>query len=465
MVDPWLLAGVLRPEKGGGSEDGQSGKRAFVKGGEKMQADGLILAGGKSTRMGGRHKGDLVFKEQTFLERIIEELKVEAETVWISYGTLIRREYPGCQIVQDEYPDRGPIGGFHAGFKKSRNQLILTAACDMPFLKVELYHHLYEMLEQAGKRRGRAYAGVVPVTDGRPHPLTAIYRKDLAGSLEQQVKKGDYRLQAWLRSQDMLYLDLTDQPRYKKMLRNVNSLAEYEALLMFGDPDGAKGERDPFKGAWGWEREKESAADRLPDKEWGPEDRNDEAGGRQSQQVIAVCGIKNSGKTTLLVRLVKAMTERGFKVAVIKHDGHDFTCDVPGTDSYRFWEAGACGTAVYSRDQTFIRRAGRPDEKGLLEQFPEADILFIEGQKESHHPKIEVIRRAAGGTGLPVSNRKGRFLLVTDWEPCYFDEPVVGFEDLEEIILRILSHLSAGDRSKNGGLSTTYLCDKTPWCR
>ena len=81
-----------------------------------MQADGLILAGGKSTRMGGRHKGDLVFKEQTFLERIIEELKVEAETVWISYGTLIRREYPGCQIVQDEYPDRGPIGGFHAGF-------------------------------------------------------------------------------------------------------------------------------------------------------------------------------------------------------------------------------------------------------------------------------------------------------------------------------------------------------------
>ena len=76
-----------------------------------------------------------------------------------------------------------------------------------------------------------------------------------------------------------------------------------------------------------------------------------------------------------------------------------------------------------------------------------------------------MIRRAAGGTGLPVSNRKGRFLLVTDWEPCYFDEPVVGFEDLEEIILRILSHLSAGDRSKNGGLSTTYLCDKTPWCR
>lgn len=456
-----------------------------------MQADGLILAGGKSTRMGGRHKGDLIFREQTFLERIIEELKMEAETVWISYGTLIRREYPGCQIVQDEYPDCGPIGGFHAGFKKSRNGLILTAACDMPFLKIQLYHHLYEMLERAEKMRGRTYAGVVPVTDRRPHPLTAIYRKDLAGSLEQQIQKGDYRLQAWLQSQDMFYVDLTGQPRYKKMLRNVNSLAEYEALLLYGDPDGAKEAPYPSARAFRREPEKESTADRRPDRKKGAGDRTDRPLGgeqdrplggeqdwplggeqgdgagdrmdrisesgqkskdigdggqdpgqtdkeRKRQQVIAVCGIKNSGKTTLLVRLVKALTERGFKVAVIKHDGHDFTCDIPGTDSYRFWEAGACGTAVYSGTQTFIHRAGRTEEDKLLEQFPEADILFIEGQKESHHPKIEVIRRAAGGTGLPVSNRKGRFLLVTDWEPCYFDEPVVGFEDLEEIILRIL---------------------------
>ncbi len=98
-----------------------------------MQADGLILAGGKSTRMGGRHKGDLFFQEQTFLERIIEELKKVVSTVWISYGDLIRREYPGCEIVQDEYPERGPIGGLHAGFKKSRSELIFTAPAICPF--------------------------------------------------------------------------------------------------------------------------------------------------------------------------------------------------------------------------------------------------------------------------------------------------------------------------------------------
>lgn len=157
------------------------------------------------------------------------------------------------------------------------------------------------------------------------------------------------------------------------------------------------------------------------------------------QRIVAICGIKNSGKTTLLVRLIRALSGRKIRAAVVKHDGHEFTCDIPGTDSYRFWEAGACGTAVYSRGQTFIHKRGQMDERELLSRFPEADILFIEGQKDSYYPKIEVIRRAAGGTGLPVSEPTGRFLLVTDEDPGYFTEPAVGFDDLEEIIERILA--------------------------
>ncbi|MDO4556353.1 MAG: molybdopterin-guanine dinucleotide biosynthesis protein B, partial [Lachnospiraceae bacterium] len=51
--------------------------------------------------------------------------------------------------------------------------------------------------------------------------------------------------------------------------------------------------------------------------------------------VFAVSGYKNSGKTTLLTHLIEELTERGYKVAVIKHDGHDFESDVPGTDSWR----------------------------------------------------------------------------------------------------------------------------------
>ena len=66
--------------------------------------------------------------------------------------------------------------------------------------------------------------------------------------------------------------------------------------------------------------------------------------------VLAVSGLHNSGKTTLLEKLLPALRSRGLKVGIIKHDGHDFTPDVPGTDSYRLREAGAEGCLLYTSD-------------------------------------------------------------------------------------------------------------------
>ena len=70
--------------------------------------------------------------------------------------------------------------------------------------------------------------------------------------------------------------------------------------------------------------------------------------------VLAVSGVHNSGKTTLLEKLLPVLRSRGLKVGVIKHDGHDFTPDVPGTDSYRLREAGAEGVAVYSGTRHYL---------------------------------------------------------------------------------------------------------------
>ena len=75
---------------------------------------------------------------------------------------------------------------------------------------------------------------------------------------------------------------------------------------------------------------------------------------KTGQKIVAVCGVKNSGKTTLLAELVKELTARGKLAAVIKHDGHDFSCDIPGTDSFLLKEAGAYGTAVFSDSRIFI---------------------------------------------------------------------------------------------------------------
>ena len=155
------------------------------------------------------------------------------------------------------------------------------------------------------------------------------------------------------------------------------------------------------------------------------------------QKVIVVCGVKNSGKTTLLTRIVAELTKQGLKIAVIKRDGHDFICDIPETDSYRIKEAGAYGTAVFSNSRIFIHKTGtQEDEKDLISIFPEADIIFIEGLKESTYPKIEVIRAAVSDS--PVSNPAGRFMIVTDRNAEEFDEPVADFNDIAEILLKIM---------------------------
>ncbi|MBO5460260.1 MAG: molybdopterin-guanine dinucleotide biosynthesis protein B [Ruminococcus sp.] len=152
--------------------------------------------------------------------------------------------------------------------------------------------------------------------------------------------------------------------------------------------------------------------------------------------IIAVCGVKNSGKTTLLENLIKGLTEKGKKVAVIKHDGHDFECDIPDTDSYRMSKAGAYGTAVYSAQRMFIhKQIPGVRSEDLIAMFPEADIIFIEGLKVSSYPKIEVIRKEI--SDCPVSNPEGRFLIVTDWEDGKFQEETKKFEDIEGIIAKI----------------------------
>lgn len=104
--------------------------------------------------------------------------------------------------------------------------------------------------------------------------------------------------------------------------------------------------------------------------------------------LFAISGRKNSGKTTLITQLIQELNQLGLKVATIKHDGHDFQGDVPGTDSYRHKEAGAYGTAVFSAKRFLIlKEQEQVTETDLVKAFPEADIILLEGFKNSVYPK------------------------------------------------------------------------------
>ena len=102
--------------------------------------------------------------------------------------------------------------------------------------------------------------------------------------------------------------------------------------------------------------------------------------------IIAVSGGKNSGKTTFIEGLVAYFNKKGIKTAVIKHDGHSFEPDREGTDSRRFYDAGAIGTAVFDGEKLQIVK--RIDKINIDDIFPEAGLVILEGFKYSDYPKI-----------------------------------------------------------------------------
>lgn len=128
--------------------------------------------------------------------------------------------------------------------------------------------------------------------------------------------------------------------------------------------------------------------------------------------VVAICGIKNSGKTTCMEQLIALLSTRGYKVAAIKHDGHDFQADVPGTDSYRMQQAGAYGTAVFSENRLLVYKETKTGIDSLIQAFPESDLILVEGMKDTELLKLEIVRQ--GISDEPVSNPTGRLGILTD---------------------------------------------------
>ena len=111
--------------------------------------------------------------------------------------------------------------------------------------------------------------------------------------------------------------------------------------------------------------------------------------------VVSFFGYSGSGKTSLLVRVIPALKERGWRVAVIKHAHHGFDIDVPGKDSYRLSEAGCDVVAVSSPEKmVIIERTGT--EYSLEQLIPvvsrKVDIVLVEGFKNHDTITLEAAK-------------------------------------------------------------------------
>lgn len=294
-----------------------------------------ITAGGKSSRF-GQDKRFIYYKGRTLLENAILNFN-SFDDLLLSVDSVSNINFSSnflVNIVKDKETEIGPIEAISQILSNSKNDNTFIFAVDMPLINRDFALFLSTYISSD-------VDVICPTLDGKINPLCAIYNKRIIPIIEKQKANKNYKLHSLLQSVNTKYVDLSYTRFDKKIVSNCNTFDEYLKIIY------------PI--------------------------------------VFAVSGYKKTGKTTLIESLIKKFCSEGFKVGSIKHDGHDYCIDYPGTDSYKLFEAGA-DVAIFSEKKITINKRGREDLKNILSWFNQYDVIIIEGEKKSNLPKIQLKR-------------------------------------------------------------------------
>ncbi len=155
--------------------------------------------------------------------------------------------------------------------------------------------------------------------------------------------------------------------------------------------------------------------------------------GKHAVPVISVVGKSDSGKTTLLEKLIPELKRRGYRVGTVKHDVHGFDIDHPGKDTWRHAQAGSDHVVIASSEKlASIRRLDHEltlDE--IVAEMDDVDIVLTEGYKRAGKLKIEV-SRAARSTELIC--RPDELLAIATDHPVELDVPQFDLDDAKGIV-------------------------------
>lgn len=198
-----------------------------------MKACALILSGGKSSRM-GTNKALLEIDGKTTIERIRDELQTICDDLILVTNEPETYRFLNLKIVADEFPGKGPLAGIHTGLKASDFEVNFVTACDMPFVSAELAAALIQNIGH--------YDAVIPVIEGKQHPLFAVYKKAIAADVEQCLENGILKIRDLLENLNVLYLTEQDLQGYCDVALdlaffNMNHPEEYENAKKRANPN------------------------------------------------------------------------------------------------------------------------------------------------------------------------------------------------------------------------------------
>lgn len=156
--------------------------------------------------------------------------------------------------------------------------------------------------------------------------------------------------------------------------------------------------------------------------------------------VVSVVAFSGTGKTTMIEKLIPVLTSRGLRVAVIKHDAHDFEVDKKGKDSWRMTQAGAAVTAICSATKAAIMENRPVTMETVISRVYDVDLIITEGYKHGPWPKIALMREA-NGKPLPVPPEE--CIAIMSDVHIETETPQLSLEDVDALADIIIAEIGA----------------------
>jgi len=186
---------------------------------ETTSITGIILAGGKSSRM-GQDKGFLKLKGKTFLSYIIEALKPIVDDI-INVSNNSDYDFFKLKRVKDTIENSGPLAGLYSGLLHSETENNIVLSCDVPLINTSVLKKLIE--------------GVSPETDviqfeseGKTIPLVAMYKRHCSQPILKLLQTNERRLRFAIEQLEVKTIKL--EPELEKTVRNINTIKELKEL-------------------------------------------------------------------------------------------------------------------------------------------------------------------------------------------------------------------------------------------
>lgn len=191
-----------------------------------IKKTGVILCGGKSRRM-GIDKGSLIIKNKMFISYAIDALERFEEIILATdrierhdYLEIVSKEKERIKIIEDIYPEKGPISGIYTAMKSAKYDMVVIA-CDMPFISRNLTENIAGRLDESDEKYN-----VILFSDKRIQPLCSGYRKIYKDEINRCIMENKLSLADFIKNNKYILFEETN----KTYVKNINYPEEYRKL-------------------------------------------------------------------------------------------------------------------------------------------------------------------------------------------------------------------------------------------